>query len=31
MISMEEEKMDIAYTRVSTSVQKKRGDLDRPG
>jgi len=29
MISMEEERMDIAYARVSTSVQKKRGDLDR--
>ena len=29
MISMEEEKMDIAYARVSTSVQNKRGDLDR--
>lgn len=29
MISMEEERMDVAYARVSTSVQKKRGDLDR--
>ena len=29
MISMKEERMDIAYARVSTSVQKKRGDLDR--
>ena len=29
MISMEEERMDIAYARVSTSAQKKRGDLDR--
>ena len=29
MISMEEERMDIVYARVSTSVQKKKGDLDR--
>ena len=29
MISTEEERIDVAYARVSTSVQKKRGDLDR--
>lgn len=29
MISMKEERIDIAYARVSTLVQKKRGDLDR--
>ena len=29
MISMEEERMDIVYARVSTTVQKERGDLDR--